>query len=500
MHDITYFFKRNAIQADRLMLCVLWGLFVMSLALSGMHDTITWALVIGLPTVVVPTALILLAGGSYLTRAVVAIALMVMTALHIQQAAGMTEFHFGIFVLLAILLCYRDWSVILIAAGVIAIHHFSFSYLQQWGYGVVCFTEPSFGKVVLHAAYVVVESGVLAYLAIVLHKEAVQSAELRVSVATMTARGAGIIDLTSQDRRPKSDSGVALRGVITMLHGAVASVRSGIETIAVASREIATGTIDLSSRTEQQASALSETAASMLHMTGTVQQNVERAREANQMALDSSAIAVKGGEVVGRVMMTMQSISASSRKISEITSVVDSIAFQTNILALNAAVEAARAGEQGRGFAVVAAEVRNLAQRSSAAAKDISALINESVASVDAGGILAGEASATMADIVASIQRVNAIMSDISTASREQSLGIEQVNQAIGQMDQVTQQNAALVEETAAAAETLQEQAANLVEVVSVFRLAEPSQRPMQPHLAHAQAGAALVALPRRSS
>ncbi|EGF30093.1 Methyl-accepting chemotaxis protein I (serine chemoreceptor protein) [Oxalobacteraceae bacterium IMCC9480] len=234
----------------------------------------------------------------------------------------------------------------------------------------------------------------------------------------------------------------------------------------------------------------------MLHMTETVKQNVERAREANRMALDSSAIAIKGGEVVSRVVLTMQSISASSRKISDITSVVDSIAFQTNILALNAAVEAARAGEQGRGFAVVAAEVRNLAQRSAAAAKDISALINESVASVDAGGKLASEAGATMTDIVSSIQKVNAIMTDISTASQEQSRGIEQVNQAIAEMDQVTQQNAALVEEAAAASETLQDQAANLVEVVSVFRLAEQSQGSLQPQLT--QGRAAMIALPRR--
>ncbi|NDP59369.1 MAG: chemotaxis protein [Oxalobacteraceae bacterium] len=478
------------------MLGVLWGLFLMSLALSGMHDTLTWALVIGLPTVLIPTALIVTAGGSFLTRAVVAAALMVFSALHIHQAAGMTELHFGIFVLLAVLLCYRDWSVILIAAAVIAVHHLSFNYLQQWGYGVICFTEPSLGMVVSHAAYVVVESGVLIFIAIALQRDAIQAAELKVSIAMMTGQGAGTIDLNAEKVASTSESGVALQGIVAMLHSAVASVRSGSETMAVASREIAAGTIDLSTRTEQQASSLSETASSMLHMTETVKQNVERAREANRMALDSSAIAIKGGEVVSRVVLTMQSISASSRKISDITSVVDSIAFQTNILALNAAVEAARAGEQGRGFAVVAAEVRNLAQRSAAAAKDISALINESVASVDAGGKLASEAGATMTDIVSSIQKVNAIMTDISTASQEQSRGIEQVNQAIAEMDQVTQQNAALVEEAAAASETLQDQAANLVEVVSVFRLAEQSQGSLQPQLT--QGRAAMIALPRR--
>ncbi len=496
MHDLAYYLNKNYVQADRLMLCLLWGLFVMSLALSGMHDTLTWALVVGLPAVLLPTALILVLGGSVLTRMVVAAALMVFSALHIHQAAGMTELHFGIFVLLAVLLCYRDWSVILVAALVIAVHHLSFSYLQQWGYGVLCFTEPGLGMVILHAAYVVAETGALIYIAIALQREAFQSAELKVNVSMMTGQGAGIIDLSANKIAPTSESSAVLQGVVTMLNGAVASVRSGIDTITEASHDIATGVVNLSERTQQQAGSLSAAADAMLHMTATVKQNVERAKEANRMALDSSGIAIKGGEVVSRVALTMESISASSRKISDITSVVDSIAFQTNILALNAAVEAARAGEQGRGFAVVAAEVRHLAQRSAAAAKDISALINESVTSVDAGSKLAREAGDTMTDIVTSIQKVNAIMTDISTASQEQNRGIEQVNLAIGEMDQVTQRNAALVEQAAAASETLQDQAANLVQVVSAFRLGEASQLSMQMQPAQVRAG--MIALPGR--
>jgi methyl-accepting chemotaxis protein len=263
----------------------------------------------------------------------------------------------------------------------------------------------------------------------------------------------------------------ALKDMTGNLQTLVSEVRHGTDTIATASAEIASGNQDLSSRTEEQASSLEETASSMEELTSTVKQNADNARQANQLAQSASGIAVKGGDVVGQVVGTMASINESSRKIVDIISVIDGIAFQTNILALNAAVEAARAGEQGRGFAVVASEVRNLAQRSAAAAKDIKALINDSVEKVEAGSSLVNEAGNTMNEIVASITRVTDIMSEITAASVEQSAGIEQVNTAIVQMDQVTQQNAALVEEAAAAAESMQDQAAKLSEVVSVFKL-----------------------------
>ena len=264
----------------------------------------------------------------------------------------------------------------------------------------------------------------------------------------------------------------------------VSQVRTGTETISVASREIASGNADLSSRTETQASSLEETASSMEELTSTVKQNAENARQANQLVASTADVAVKGGEVVGKVVDTMDSIKESSRKIADIIGVIDGIAFQTNILALNAAVEAARAGEQGRGFAVVASEVRNLAQRSAGAAKEIKALIEDSVGKVDAGGKLVDEAGRTMEEIVSSVKRVTDIMSEIAAASQEQSAGIEQVNQAVGQMDEMTQQNAALVEEAAAAAESLQDQASKLAETVSVFRLdgmavASRSERPV---------------------
>jgi methyl-accepting chemotaxis protein len=293
-----------------------------------------------------------------------------------------------------------------------------------------------------------------------------------VEIARTVASG----DLTSHiEVSSKDETGQLLQALKDMnesLVRMVSEVRSGTDTIATASSEIASGNLDLSARTEEQASSLEETASSMEELTSTVKQNADNARQANQLAVTASDVAVKGGTVVSQVVETMGSINASSQKIVDIISVIDGIAFQTNILALNAAVEAARAGEQGRGFAVVASEVRNLAQRSAAAAKEIKTLIDDSVHKVDAGSKLVGEAGATMSEIVDSVKRVTDIMAEIMAASQEQSAGIEQVNQAIGQMDQVTQQNAALVEQASAAAESMQEQAGKLAQLVGTFRIA----------------------------
>lgn len=264
---------------------------------------------------------------------------------------------------------------------------------------------------------------------------------------------------------------LALKEMNENLMRIVTQVRNGTDAIATGSNQIAAGNLDLSSRTEQQASALEETASSMEEITSTVKQNADNAKQANQLATSASDIAVKGGNVVSQVVTTMGSINDASKKIVDIIAVIDGIAFQTNILALNAAVEAARAGEQGRGFAVVAAEVRNLAQRSASAAKEIKELIGTSVERVDAGGRLVAQAGTTMDEIVESVKRVTDIMAEIAFASQEQSAGIEQVNQAISQMDEVTQQNAALVEEAAAAAASLQHQADQLAQTVGSFKL-----------------------------
>ncbi len=262
------------------------------------------------------------------------------------------------------------------------------------------------------------------------------------------------------------------------LNGIVAQIRTGAETINTAARELSMGNTDLSQRTEEQASTLQQTSASMEELSTTVKQNSDSARKANELAIQASETASRGGGVVGDVVGTMQAITASSKKIVDIISVIDGIAFQTNILALNAAVEAARAGEQGRGFAVVATEVRNLAQRSASAAREIKGLIGDSVEKVEAGSKLVADAGTTMEEIVGSVKRVTDIMFEITSASIEQSSGIEQVNHAVAQMDKVTQQNAALVEQAAAAAQSMEEQARTLSTTVSVFRLAETAAAP----------------------
>lgn len=289
--------------------------------------------------------------------------------------------------------------------------------------------------------------------------------------ADSIATGELTSDIDAQGHDEISDLLASLKQMQENLINTVLKIKEGTDTISVASREIASGNADLSSRTESQASSLEETASSMEELTSTVKQNADNARQANQLVVSASGVAVKGGAVVGQVVSTMGSIKESSRKIVDIISVIDGIAFQTNILALNAAVEAARAGEQGRGFAVVASEVRSLAQRSASAAKEIKDLIGDSVAKVDQGSKLVDEAGKTMDEIVTSVQHVADIMSEITAASQEQSAGIEQVNLAITQMDEMTQQNAALVEQAAAAAESMEEQSAELAKSVDVFKL-----------------------------
>jgi len=324
-----------------------------------------------------------------------------------------------------------------------------------------------------------------------------------VSIATRVASGDLSSDFDAAGKDETADVMRALKDMAGNLDKLVSEVRRGTEAINVASKEIAQGNQSLSARTEEQASSLEETASSMEELTSTVKQNAENSRHANQLAAGASEVAVKGGQVVRRVVETMGGISESSKKIAEIISVIDGIAFQTNILALNAAVEAARAGEQGRGFAVVASEVRNLAQRSAAAAKEIKGLIGDSAGKVDAGAKFVDEAGRTMQEVVGAVKQVTEIITEITAASQEQYSGIEQVNQAITQMDHVTQQNSALVEEASSAAESMREQAAYLAQAVAVFRVSSKEEVSFAVSSAPARASAeppapAVKPLPKR--
>ena len=343
-----------------------------------------------------------------------------------------------------------------------------------------------------------VAAAIAAGVAIVVTRSITGPIEEAVTVARRVADG----DLTSTivvDRGDETGKLLhALSDMNSSLQKIVGEVRLGTDTIATASSQIAIGNMDLSSRTEQQAGSLEETASSMEELAATVKHNADNARQANQLAVSASEIAVRGGAVVNQVVGTMGSINEASRKIVDIIAVIDGIAFQTNILALNAAVEAARAGEQGRGFAVVASEVRNLAQRSATAAKEIKGLIDASVAQVDIGQSLVQQAGSTMTELVSSVQRVTDIMGEISSANHEQEAGIAQINLAVTDMDAVTQQNAALVEEAAAAASSLQDQAVQLAAAVSVFKLASVQAAPVRPARKHAAAPASAAASPAR--
>jgi methyl-accepting chemotaxis protein len=396
---------------------------------------------------------------------------MALVGVLIHSAMGRSETHFAVFAFLAMLLIFRDWRSILIGAATIAVHHASFSWFQAMQWGPICFSgEVSVARVVEHALYVVVQSALLIVMAARLASEQKTFIELESMVDEMQGASGKVNFALSAT--PSTDHAKQLFDMLQRVSGTLRVVQETSHSIETASNEVAVGNQDLSGRTEQTASNLQQTASSMTQLSQTVNQNAEAARTASQLAASASTVAQQGGEVVGKVVHTMSDISAASRKITEIIGVIDSIAFQTNILALNASVEAARAGEQGRGFAVVASEVRNLAQRSAEAAKEIKTLIGASAEKVETGSQLVEQAGATMNEIVASVQRVTDMIGEITASTMEQASGITQVNQAVGQLDQMTQQNAALVEQSAAAAESLKDQAQRLAQSVSVFQLA----------------------------
>jgi methyl-accepting chemotaxis protein len=418
---------------------------------------------------------------------------MALVGLHIHLARGAIELHFGVFVLSSFLLVYRDWRPIVAAGATIAVHHLLFNQLQALGWGVYCFTEPGLARVVAHAAYVVLQVGVLSAIALSMQRDQRMAQELRAMAAAVRSSD-GALDLAAVHRlAPQTDTGRTYHALMLQMAQAVAAVRAASEAVAVASRELAQGNQDLSNRTEQQASSLQQTAASVEELKSAVQKSAENARRADELAHSASRSAADGGALFSEVVTRMEEISASSGKIAEIIGVIDGIAFQTNILALNAAVEAARAGEQGRGFAVVASEVRNLAQRSAQAAREIKALIEDSVSKVSLGAKQVAAARESIDAIVAQVRSVTELIGAIAAAAREQSGGIAQINEAVASIDRGTQQNAALVEQSAAASQSLREQAERLTAAIAAFRL---SQDEAQRAIAAAQASSRAAVTP----
>jgi methyl-accepting chemotaxis protein len=455
---------------DKAMLMAIAVIFAASLGYGVANDGLLLAAGVGSALLAVAGVAALLGRGATMSQVALPALGMAMVGLLIHTGRGHTETHFAVFAFLACTIVYRHWLPVVAGAATIAVHHLSFNYFQQWGWGPICFTEPGLGKVIEHASYVIAQSAALIGLAMRARRDFAAGAELQ-SIADRLVTADGRIDFSVARVADPQPTTRKLLEALAQVETSIREVRVSVDSINTAAGEIAAGNNDLSGRTEQAASNLQQTASSMEQLTGTVKQTADSARTANQLASSAAEVASKGGSVVSQVVATMDDIQTSSRKIADIIGVIDGIAFQTNILALNAAVEAARAGEQGRGFAVVASEVRSLASRSAEAAKEIKSLIGASVEKVDSGSKLVADAGHTMTEIVASVRRVNDMIGEITAAAAEQSQGLGSVNASVSQLDQMTQQNAALVEQSAAAAESLRQQAGRLQEAVATFRL-----------------------------
>ncbi|MDO4591417.1 MAG: methyl-accepting chemotaxis protein [Comamonadaceae bacterium] len=458
-----------SLQADRLMLLLIGVCAVLALPIGWHYSSVDIALVVAPILLLVAAGLYAVGRGSTVTRYGLPLLLCAMVALHIQVSLGMLEFHFGVFVTLALVMVYRQWSVVVACALFFAVHHILFDRLQAWGYGIYCTTEADFERILLHAVFVVVQTAVEVFI---IHKISVafkQGIELQGLVNSI--HDGDKFNLHIPHENVKTPLARDLQNVISRLDTIVRTVTDSVIQVQTASQEIQMGSADLSSRTETACGALDETAHAAARVLQTVGQARTLAIEADEITGKASQAAHKGQNLVHELAQSMESIHQQSGQIAEIVGVVDGLAFQTNLLALNAAVEAARAGEHGRGFAVVAEEVRRLALRSAESAKQIRQLIQTSGQSISIGTSQSKEALAAMQELLTMASSVTVHMQEIVSSTHEQTAAMEDIAQAIGQLENTMSQNSALAEQSSAAASSLQEQTVHMAHSVQAFRI-----------------------------
>ncbi|CAE6702165.1 methyl-accepting chemotaxis protein [Paraburkholderia aspalathi] len=456
------------VKADRLMLVVVWALFAISCLLAIRDYNLRAVLWVGLPTVVIASTLTYWRAGALVTRLFLAASLMTFAALQIHQVHGLTELHFGVFVLMSFLLAYRDWRPILCAAGVIAVHHFSFNYLQLAGLDVYCFTEPAWSTVLTHAAYVVVQAGLLIFIAWHMKADAQTGRELAVLGENLSQQE-GKFDLRLPPMKLNGTSSRTFKDTLNAIHDAMRGITTTIDQMAVSSDDIASGNHTLSQQFSTQAETLNATNTAMEQIAQRVRESAEHAASANSLARQTSVAARQSEQVVSEVVDKMTEINDAVHRMGDMITMIESIAFQTNLLALNASVEAARAGSHGRGFSVVAEEVRTLAHRSASAAREIKGLIGDSLQRVEHGSTLATRAGTAMQHVVGNVGDVAKLIEHISASSDAQSHDVDRFSQGMGEMDAMLERDVEHVKGVASASASLREKARTLREAMSIF-------------------------------